>query len=394
MFEGPIALAMPNLVLPNFNDSGMVPLRNEADLYELAYARFGRHEFARLISGSKRSGRLALLFGAEKLPAVTVGKASSNRNLTGSGYAILQNGHDEQATWLCVKYGPHGGGHGHPDKNSFVLYSRGQIVATDAGTHAYGSPLHRDWDKTTLAHNTLVMDEMSQAPATGISLAFGSEQGIDYSMTDAGPIYPGVTFVRTVAMLDRDLILFVDQIESTAPHTFDLAYHQNGKWTDLDQTRAQNHFNIWPSPRVPGYKHLSRTASCKIAGENLVLRSDLDETLHPALIVAANGPTEVITGFAIGKTTEDLSPVMIQRRQTKQAAFVWAIALDGTAPKVETVAVTDNLGKALRLSKVALVKAQKGKKEWSVLVNPEEVPFSRKTVDASRVRSAGRFTVH
>jgi hypothetical protein len=277
MFEGPLSLAMPNLVLPNFNDSGNVPLRNEADLYELAYARFGKHEFARLISGSKRAGRLALLFGVARFPAVTAGKISSSHNLAGSGYAILQNGHDEQATWLCVKYGPHGGGHGHPDKNSFVLYSRGEIVATDAGTHAYGSPLHRDWDKTTLAHNTLVMDETSQAPATGISLAFGTEQGIDYSMTDAGRIYPGVSFVRTVAMIDRNLIVFVDQVEATSPHTFDLVYHQSGKWSDLEGTRSQDHFKIWPSPRVPGYKHLSQTASCRIAGEILVLRSAVGE---------------------------------------------------------------------------------------------------------------------
>ncbi len=76
------------------------------------------------------------------------------------------------ATWLCLKYGPHGGGHGHPDKLNFVLYSRGQILGVDPGTAAYGVPIQNEWYKSTLAHNTLVVDEENQKPAEGKSLAF------------------------------------------------------------------------------------------------------------------------------------------------------------------------------------------------------------------------------
>jgi hypothetical protein len=155
---------------------------------------------------------------------------SASHNSPASSYAILQRGDGPDATWLCLKYGPHGGGHGHPDKNTFILYSQGQIVATDAGTHAYGSPLHRDWDKTTLAHNTLIAHETSQDPATGKCLAFGTEHDVDYCITDAGPIYKGVTFIRTAALLTPRLILFVDQVQADAPHTFDLAYHQIIQW--------------------------------------------------------------------------------------------------------------------------------------------------------------------
>lgn len=389
MFEGPLALAMPNLVLPNFNDSGTVPLRNEADLYELAWARFGKSEFLPLIKDSNRSGRLALLFGATNLPSASAGSLSSSRNLKASGYAILQQGNGVDATWLCVKYGPHGGGHGHPDKNSFILYSQGQIVAIDAGTHAYGSPLHRDWDKTTLAHNTLVMDETSQAPAGGISLAFGSESGIDYSMTDAGPIYPGVSFVRTVAMINSKLILFVDQVEANARHTFDLAYHQNGEW--LEPLRDQKDVKPWLSPRLAGYVRLSQTVSRKIAGENRVLHTKVADQLQPSLVLAATGPTEAITGYGILKTTEDLAPVLIQRRETQRTAFIWAVALDGTAPRIDVTAVPDASGKILPLSKVALVKAATGKKEVSILVNPEEIPCQ--AVAGSQLRNQGRVSI-
>src|SRR5204863_6199754 len=99
--------------------------------------------------------------------------------------------------------------------NSFILYTHGQVLSPDAGTHAYGSPLHTGWDKTSLAHNTLVVDENSQQPAQGTCLAFGTDHGVEYSITDAGPIYTNanVRFIRTAAMLTPDLIVFVDQIQ-------------------------------------------------------------------------------------------------------------------------------------------------------------------------------------
>lgn len=68
---------------------------------------------------------------------------------------------------LILKFGPHGGGHGHYDKLGFVSYARGGILAVDPGTQPYGAPTHDTWDKMTVAHNTMVVDERTQAEATG-----------------------------------------------------------------------------------------------------------------------------------------------------------------------------------------------------------------------------------
>src|SRR6185436_2079994 len=91
------------------------------------------------------------------------------------------------------------------------------------------SPLHTEWDRATIAHNTLVVDGANQAQATGKSLAFGR----DFAITDAGAIYPGVRFVRAAAMLSGNVVLFVDRITADKPHTFDLANHYAGVWKDL-----------------------------------------------------------------------------------------------------------------------------------------------------------------
>ena len=253
MFDAPLTLAMPDFALPNFNDSGVVSLPGRAPLYELAFTRYHNPAYVPLLAASDRRNRMALLWGASRLPTGRKQRLASC-NSPDSGYAILQDGQSDAAVWLCLKYGPHGGGHGHPDKNHFILFAGGQVLAPDGGTHAYGSVLHRAWDQTTVAHNTLVVDETSQQRAQGQCLAFGTEAGVHYSVTDAGPIYPGVRFIRTAALLTPDLILFVDQVQGSQPATFDLSYHQFGKWTSLP--RGED----WQPPAVPGYRYLKQAS--------------------------------------------------------------------------------------------------------------------------------------
>src|SRR5262249_47177180 len=132
MFDGPLALAMPNLSLPNFNDSGFVGLTSQSPLYDLAFARWKDPRYVPLINEGGRKSDLSLWFGAPQLPAGAALVGQGSRNSLASGYAILEHsvagGAGADATWLCVKYGPHGGGHGHFDKNHFILYGRGGVL--------------------------------------------------------------------------------------------------------------------------------------------------------------------------------------------------------------------------------------------------------------------------
>lgn len=320
MFEAPIQLAMPNLMLPAFNDSTEVNVHNP--LYELAYARYHDPIDLAALAGQSRNSEYALWFGANSLPTENA-PALGSRNAIDSGYAILQRGSGVQATWLCLKYGPHGGGHGHPDKNNFVLYSRGRVLFPDPGTRLYGSPLHSQWDRATLAHNTLVVDEKSQRPATGKSLAFGSDHGIDYAMTDAGNIYDGVRFVRTAVLLNENLVLFVDQVQADKSHTFDLAVHYAGKWTR--PVRGDK-------PQLPdkeGYQHLQDVAAVNTR-DGVTLQLD-----DAAITLAGNEKTQVITATGIGKSTEDRIPMAIFRRMALQTTYAWAAALDGKPVKLK-----------------------------------------------------------
>ena len=386
LFDGPLSLTMPNLSLPNFNDSGISPLESHSEIYELAVARYHDPAYNALLS-AKRSSRMALLFGSTDSAGEKFQVPAVSRNLTGPGYAILERGVDTNATWLALKYGPHGGGHGHPDKNSFILYSRGEIVAPDVGTHAYGSPLHAGWDKTTLAHNTLVVDEKSQEPAQGKFIAFGNEQGVDFSVTDAGPIYPGVHFVRSAAMLTSNLIVFVDQIEADAPHTFDLAYHQVGAWEGLPSGEP------WSSKAGAGYKYLTGATVRDAGTNNLALKTKVRGGWEPAVTLMDTSPTEVITGYGIWKTTEDKVPMVVQRRHAQRTAFVWAVSLDGAPVTLQVSEVADASGQNLDESQAVLVQASSNEHNWLLLANPERKSVNAVSPDGSRWQSDEAFAV-
>ncbi len=325
MFEAPVQLAMPNLMLPAFNDSTETNVRNP--LYELAYARYQDPIDLAGLDAANRNNDYALWFGVDTLPRESRPSLGS-RNATSSGYAILQKGNGEQATWLCLKYGPHGGGHGHPDKNNFVLYSRGQVLFPDPGTRPYGSPLHGEWDRVTLSHNTLVVDQKSQRPATGKSLAFGNDHGIDYAMTDAGDIYDGVRFVRTAVLLNQNLVLFVDQVQADKSHTFDLAVHYTGRWTKLLPGEKL------PLPGGEGYQHL-QDVSVLNTNNGATLLLDGENGARAAITLAGNEKTQVITATGIGKNTEDRVPAAIFRRSALQATYAWAAVLDGTPVRLK-----------------------------------------------------------
>ena len=307
MFLAPILLAMPNLMLPAFNDSAETAARN--NLYELAFARYGDPLLTKAIATPRR-GDHALWFGAAEIP-FNVKVADNSQNFTDSGYAILKNG----GTWICLKYGPHGGGHGHPDKNNFILFGKGQVLFPDPGTRPYGSPLHAAWDRATIAHNTLVVDGANQAQATGKSLAFGK----DFSITDAGAIYPGVRFLRAAVMLSENVIVFVDRVTADKPHTFDLANHYAGAWAGLPVGE----------PVKVAYPHVddaTRRATTSVRTDKV------------AVFLAANEPTELITATGPGKSTAERIPMTIFRRSGQSTTYVWAVSLDGSAVKLEAEA--------------------------------------------------------
>jgi len=342
MFDAPFKFMMPNWRLPAFNDSTEVALLTEIGsarfgvtqpIYELAYARYRKPIYAELLSRGERRSDLALWFGVGELPKPKPLKWQS-ANYPASGYAILAKGDGEQATWLCLKYGPHGGWHGHPDKLNFVLYARGQVLAIDPGTARYGVPIQGGWYRTTLAHNTLVVDEANQRPAEGKCLAFGSKGGVDFVVADAGEIYDGVQFRRAIAVLDENSVVVIDHVRCNNERLLDLALHLQGQWANLPEGET------WTPPNKDGYRYLTDAQVRKFEGLTSIALNTR-QGWQIAVSLLPDALSELITALGVGPGgTADKVPTVILRRKARNLTSALGISFEGQ-PLVLSVKTTD-----------------------------------------------------
>jgi len=177
MFTAPLALMRADYSLPALNDgwnSVAMPLGlgQYAPLYEQGYGLWHDDAFADLLQdlyghGIERTSEHALTMGPDLSRPREVASWPRRSVHPASGYAVLADGRGERERYLLVKYGPHGGGHGHPDKLQIDLHAYGVRLAPDPGSPAYTSPLQGPWIRQTLCHNTALLDFDSQPEAEG-----------------------------------------------------------------------------------------------------------------------------------------------------------------------------------------------------------------------------------
>lgn len=109
-FDGPIAHAQPNLLLPMFNDGWQDAVPKIQ--YPIAWSRWRDPRYAAVLQDvlkDKHIPILALIFG---LPDASVDAKTIDWHVgpLPSGYTILRSGSGRDATWLSLKYAAHGGG--------------------------------------------------------------------------------------------------------------------------------------------------------------------------------------------------------------------------------------------------------------------------------------------
>lgn len=324
MFLAPVRLALPDLTLPGLNDSREVDLRQYRGVFEAAFRRSGGAELLRVLHAGPRDSFQAALWGVDRLPAAPMASGTS-RNSEASGIAVLQLDQGTDAVCVMMDYGPHGGGHGHPDKLSVIVYGYGKIRALDPGCIRYGAPLHGQWYKRTISHNTVAMDRKSQRSATGSLRYFHASVNGDsvryaaVSATADGAL-GGVRFCRSLALLDHGILIDVVEVESRRRHTFDWAFHCRGKLSPSLRGKAVKRLGASSGYEIP------RKVRCAKTGKRWTARwQDGRATL--ALEMEAAPGTEVFTAVAPGNPAAEEVPMVVARRKCKKTRFVAVMQL-------------------------------------------------------------------
>ena len=220
MFVSPAQGTYVDLVFPAHNDGWHgESLTAQIRLYELAYAHYRDPQ---LLDVLRRCYQVVPRNSYEALHNPDEQIMNGEGAMPGSlvfedlGVGILRSG----PRTVVLKYGPYGGGHGHPDKLSISVHDGRQELLPDLGTSAYGVSAFRGWYRRTLAHNTVTVDGVDQRPAAGKLLGFESSSDGGTVSAACDTAVPGVAMARTVALHgERMSDSFVCRADSL--HTYD-----------------------------------------------------------------------------------------------------------------------------------------------------------------------------
>lgn len=231
MFDGPLKVMLPDLTFPSRKDSWFGRgIGYHKDVYELGFARYGDAHYGGLLAHAYANGAerrevswRSFLYLKPELPQVNEAELRPRacEPMPGTGVAVLRR--DAGRVYASLEYGHYGGGHGHPDRLHLNLHADGIHWLLDPGTGWYHVP-ELGWYRSSLAHNTVVVDGASQNPSEGELLAFGDEGGFQIAQARVEGAYPGVKMRRTLCLGDGFLIDVLD-VEGTAEHHYDWAVH-------------------------------------------------------------------------------------------------------------------------------------------------------------------------
>ncbi len=269
------------------------------------------------------------------------------------GFAVLRGDTtDVNSPAINLNYGPYGSGHDHPDRLHVSLYGLGKVLGPDAGSWGYDNPLHLTWANTTIGHNTLTVDEISQQPqgnsksiwasergdqrVFGVLRAFHAGERLKVARATCDTAYAGVTMDRTTGVIGP-YVLDVFRAASNEEHVYDLAFHGTGTVASpaAATVLAENPFE------ARGYAHLTDVRHTALeAGTLRATFSDEDRRLN-LLQVQPNGG-EVI----LAQDPDRGSPTssVIARRRGAEALYITLIEPHTGEPTVASMSANTSDG--------------------------------------------------
>lgn len=329
LYDAPLLFTFPDLNFPAINDSDVFSIKGRHALYDLAYARFGDPAYLGVAQHGARKSLEAFLWGVEQLPEPPQ-VALQSKDFSGLGAAVLRQGAGDDQLYLHLDYGPHGGGHGHPDKLALTFWGLGVQLAPDPGRLAYAAPLQGSWYKQTFAHNTICIDQQNQQHTEGKLTAFESEPGLAIARAECDTAYPDVAMDRTNIMTDRYL-LDVFTIRADTEHTYDWLWHNFGTLTAGLETMPLGS----PLHNANGYQHF-RDITTAATDADLTATFAL-EGVHVDLTMLGASGTEVYFGMGMSNNPPVDCPMLLARRTGTDATFITLIEPHRGTRSIESI---------------------------------------------------------
>ncbi|MHA6483479.1 heparinase II/III domain-containing protein [Paenibacillus sp. strain BS8-2] len=241
MYQYPVQLAFSNGRFPNPNDSWpLVSFSAYAGQYEWINAMYEDSSYEHALSCSygelyipsfafggmcestPKGWIQRLLFGKDRYESMPEDRRLSRCD-SDIQFCMLRH----EAIELFIKFGFHQRNHSHPDALNIELAFDQEVVSYDLSNSGYGSTLFREWQRKSVAHNTVVIDGVDQTARPR-----GTVERFDPLNNEArfrcNEVYPGIDYVRELKLQGESL---VDQFSviTNEEHTMDWVFHCAGE---------------------------------------------------------------------------------------------------------------------------------------------------------------------
>jgi oligo-alginate lyase len=336
MFALPVHYTMADGSLPRFGDDVNSSAKGGGKRMEQAYHAYQDPTILPFLSSSPSFE--SILLGRDARASASI-PALESEVLKGAGHAILRT-KGEAGLTAAMTFGPYGGGHGHYDKLSFVLFGYERELGVDAGrarSQAYRLPIHKNWYKASISHNTVLVDGASQQPAQGKLLSFETTDHYAAVSASCDDAYPGVKHTRTLVLMPA-YMLVVDQLSADKERRFDWVYHNRGKSVTCEAATSD------PADAYPGQDYIENAVAGNTNKPIQVQFVDGKMTTH--MTMTAQDDTGILIGDGVGASTLERVPMAMVTRNGRSATFVAVLepVKDGKPIGVQSVSIEQGEG--------------------------------------------------
>jgi hypothetical protein len=251
-------------------------------------------------------------------------------------------------------WGPHWNGHRGPAALHLDIHALGgrSTTAPHLTKGGYADPMHLTWFRTTVAHNTVVIDKRSMLPfdfetdslwecdiwrdtiSDGVLESFQTGDAFHAVRASNYNVYPHVTLDRTVVVTGQ-YVLDVYRVTADEPRLLDWTMHCHGQFpaldgqaVDLGDERGYRHMTDGVEhPQRGGWVDLAYTYCDRPARAQVWL----DGAKDARLILANDPPVDSRRPIGDTEKPQPRTCVMVRSR-SKAALFVSLWSFGGTNP--------------------------------------------------------------
>lgn len=361
LFQAPLVSLQPDLTFPSRKDSPYqtyIGQRWYAGLYEVAYRRYGSRHFGRLLNKMYQNeahfdGKLnnaagvmdifpseladrsrldwrGFLNAQPDLGKETALPYTQSVTMRGTGLSIIRQ--DEDQSYSSLDYGHYGGGHGHPDRLQLTFFAKGRRWLTDYGTGQYYFD-NLKWYRSTLSHNTVVVDGGNHEAVCGTETLFKEEKEFTLAEAVVKDIKPGVTMSRTLIKFREGPLLDYVEMISHVEHDYDYVLHGSGELELMNQEACPPFL-----PAAGSYAFLEDVQSFKVLEDVQAVFQDGEGRLR--LHMLGQDPAFVYTARSYGSPHKLTQRFPLIGVRTRAACCHFVTLLEALEGAEERKAVT------------------------------------------------------